>query len=259
MLVNLRAIHRPTDFDEAANLLQQPGVYGFYGGAASLLRQDNPEWVEAVDLADLVNGICNLNARESRIGGCTSLETIADSDQQLRTVMEAEAPLTLRYALTIGDVLMECAPHSLSLALLHGLEAQVICYGRDPITIEHWYELRPEARKQILIQGVVFSYYPLDPVRLIVKKASHPQDAATTVAAIGFARGGFRYSTKVTFFCVMCGLANHSLICSAKDLLILESLADEDQANVELRTELGKQIGQEAMLEAVKLAGEGHW
>jgi CO/xanthine dehydrogenase FAD-binding subunit len=259
MLINLRAIHKPQTLEEAASLLNRPGVYPVYGGGASLIYQNNPEIQEAVDLASMMTDQCEFRDGHCWLGSRTTLANIAASDKQLSTIIEAETPLALRYALTLGDVLTECPAHSLVLALLHGLEARVHCHAQEPVPITRWFDMTPDERRQQLIQQVVFHYYPVAPIRFAVEQAACTPGEVPAVAAIGFALGGFRYSTKVSFYCVVCGLADRPILCQPNELSNLQSQISDHKGSAEHRTEVGRRVSQRAMLEAVKLAGQGHW
>src|SRR5947209_809289 len=115
MLANLRRIHKPQSLDEAAALLKQPGVYPLYGPGASLIRSNNQEIEEAVDLTGLIGAGVHVGATSSMIEGCATLETLAGSDPKISSIVSQEAPETQRNAITVADLLMERPITSLTL------------------------------------------------------------------------------------------------------------------------------------------------
>ncbi len=259
MLTDLQTIYRPDTLEEAAVRLKTPGVFPIYGGGASLIRRGGEGARAAVDLSRVIISQCALSDQACQIESGTTLETIAASDDQLHMVIAAEVPLTLRNALTLGGVLMECRPNSLLLALLLGLDARVNCYGREPFNIARWFDLTADERRQCLIQNVVFPYYPVAPIRVSLEKISRTPADAPIVAALGFAQGGYRSSTKVNFYCVVCGLAGRPLRFQPADLPNLQSQISDYKGSAEYRTTVGKIVSQRAVLSAVKRASEGHW
>src|SRR5260370_33766047 len=77
MLFNLRTIHKPTTLEEAVELLARPGVYPLYGSGASLIRLNQPNIEEAVDLTHLVARDNNIDADgDLHLGAASTLEHI---------------------------------------------------------------------------------------------------------------------------------------------------------------------------------------
>src|SRR5260221_10140519 len=114
MLVNLRTIHKPATLAEAAELLKQPGIYRIYGTGAALIRNAGSEVQEAVDLSSLIGSTAEVDAEGMLLltAGAT-LESIctgpvaefdAITNCGITEAIKAELPLTLRNALTLGDV-----------------------------------------------------------------------------------------------------------------------------------------------------------
>src|SRR5712692_9985101 len=116
VLINLRTIHKPATLEEAVDLLARPGVYPLYGSGASLIRLDQPDIEEAVDLTHLVardnsidaDGDLHLCSASTLEHICAQLAEIdATLGGGLSAIVKAEVPETLRNTLTLGDVLLE--------------------------------------------------------------------------------------------------------------------------------------------------------
>jgi len=134
MLLNLKTIYEPRTLDEALRHLAAPGVYPLYGGVA-LQRASNAA-VEAVIKLDHL-GLDRVEANEGALvfGSMLSLEQVrqaclerAAASPALRALAEtlrADQPETLRHTMTLGDLLVERDPQSLTLALLLALGATI--------------------------------------------------------------------------------------------------------------------------------------
>lgn len=193
MLVKLDTIHRPETIEEAAALVRRGGVYPIYGSGAYLLRLNRRDVQDAVDLGRAVDGRVGVVGSASWLGGCATLQTIADADTQLGALIREEAPVTLRHTLTLGDVLMEDHPDSLLLAALVGLDALVITPDRNDLSIDEWLSLDLDARQNLIIERVELPRYALatasgTPSRYIaLEKVSRTPADAPIVAALGVA------------------------------------------------------------------------
>jgi CO/xanthine dehydrogenase FAD-binding subunit len=255
MLSNLRTIHKPATLEEASELLRRPGVYPLYGGGAALIRQNTPDVVEAVDLTGLIAAGCSGDKNGLRIDGCATLETLATYDSgHIGPIIREDTPETLRNALTVGDVLMECRPDSLTLAVLVGLKAQIRSLTDQSIDFDHWFSLSADERRQIIVTGVFLPEYRPGLWQIALEKVSRTPADAPIVASIGFAHGGGRSTTVVTFFFVVCGLSDHPVRCKPKDIVTLQSQIDDYRGSAEYRTEMAKLVSNRAIMKAVEAA-----
>jgi CO/xanthine dehydrogenase FAD-binding subunit len=241
MLINLQTIHRPETIEEAAGLLKRSGVYPVYGGGAYLIRAGNPDVQGAVDLARTVNAHYGIIAGTPWIGGCATLETITASDAQIGAIVRAEAAWTLRNTLTLGDVLMECQPDSLLLALLCGLEAQVICPDDAPITIEEWIGMSLEEWSTRVILRVELPDYVPRRVAVALEKVSRTPADRPIVAAIGFSN-----LAHPAPYALVVGVANRPV----RYIPGLQSRLSDYRGSAEYRTEMAKLLAGRAIAAA---------
>ena len=132
MLLNLKTIHTPATLDEAAALVQQPGTYPLYGGAA-LQRNPRPEVKAAVDLSRLGLDYVRDSENSLRLGSMLTLEQVRQACLEraaqhpriggIAAMLKEEMPETLRHTFTLGDLLMERDPQSPTLTLFLALGA----------------------------------------------------------------------------------------------------------------------------------------
>ncbi len=254
MLSNFQTVHRPQSVEEAAGLLKRPGVYPLYGSGASLIRTEDPDATEGVDLMSVVSPQYHLDKGTLWIGTGTTLADIASSDPYIDEVVAEEAPETLRNVLTLGDVLMERRPDSLLLAMLVGFKAQLFAFGEEPMDIEHWFDMpADERRQQLVLSAALPDYRSVGTWRLALEKVSRTPSDAPIVAAIGFARGGFEGTSVVTFYCVVTGLADRPIRFKPKDIPTMRSQVDDFKGSAEYRTEMGKVVANRAVMRAVAM------
>jgi CO/xanthine dehydrogenase FAD-binding subunit len=132
MLLNLSTIFRPATVEEAAALISRPGVYPLYGGAA-LQRRADPNVKAGIDMSGLKLDYVHDSENSLRLGSMLTLEQVrqacADRGAEhpklagLASVLAAEMPETLRNTYTLGDLLVERDPNSLTMALFLALGA----------------------------------------------------------------------------------------------------------------------------------------
>jgi carbon-monoxide dehydrogenase medium subunit len=132
MLLNLKTIHRPATVEEAAALVQQPGTYPLYGGAA-LQRNPRPEVEAAVDLSRLGLDYVRDSENSLRLGSMLTLEQARQACLEraaphpriggIAAMLKEEMPETLRNTFTLGDLLVERDPQSPTLTLFLALGA----------------------------------------------------------------------------------------------------------------------------------------
>ena len=195
MLPHLRTIHKPAAPNEAVELFRRPGVYPLYGGGASLIRTNRQEVEEVVDLTSIVPvRIDGGPGRLCSVGAGVTLQALGEVSSEMAAVIRVDAPETLRNSLTLGDVLLECDPNSLVLALLCGLNANLWGPDREPIakdrgqrstSVEAWFGLTDEQRCQELIFYVQFDWTS---VHFALEKVARTPADRPIVAAIGFVR-----------------------------------------------------------------------
>ncbi len=130
MQLNLKTIHKPATLAEATSLLQQPGTYPLYGGAA-LQRRSNPDVTAAVDLSLLELDYVRDSDNSLRLGSMLTLEQVRQACAEradeypkvggLGKILEAEMPEAQRNTYTLGDLMMERNVYSPTLTALLAL------------------------------------------------------------------------------------------------------------------------------------------
>ena len=112
------AYHRPTDLDEALDLLSEPGRIPLAGG--TVINADRqPSSLEAVDLQALRLDSIVAETDSITLGAMVRLDTIMGLDDSLLAdAARRELPSTLRTLATIGGTIGAAAPNSLLLAAL---------------------------------------------------------------------------------------------------------------------------------------------
>jgi CO/xanthine dehydrogenase FAD-binding subunit len=192
MLQHLHTLYRPLSAHEARARLQERQTYPIYGGGAYLMRLPlaaRRALLAIVDLAELAPRNWQLNEDHLEIGSAATLATVSTIHPDVAAVIAAEVPRTLQNTLTVGDVLMECRPDSLILALLHGIAARVITVEHDQntaIDMPRWCALSLEERRQLAVLGVIVQGYAAQWRFAAFKVARTPADAPI-VGAVGFA------------------------------------------------------------------------
>ncbi len=117
------AYHRPTNLDEAAELLSDPNRTALAGGTIVVpqARKINPDGVEVVDLQALGLDTTEADGSRVRIGAMVRLGDMSTDDRLSQTIREAakrELPSALRNQATIGGTVAEADPDSLLVAAL---------------------------------------------------------------------------------------------------------------------------------------------
>lgn len=258
MLAKMRRIHNPQTLDEAAELLGKPVKFPLYSTSSELVTTDDQAEGEGVDLTGLVSDQFHIDKAALWIGSRTTLESLSSARGELATVINVDVPDALRRAMTIGDVLMALDPDSLTLALLVGFKAQLFCHGSDdPITIEKWFELIPDERRQKIILSISFPEYHNGTWRLVVDKVPNTPDEKPVVAAIGFARGGSSVTSVMMFHFAVCGLAPFPIRYKPRDVSTLQSKIDDQRGSAQFRADTAKVIANRVIMQAVMLAQQG--
>ncbi|NLX11864.1 MAG: hypothetical protein GXY36_19630 [Chloroflexi bacterium] len=213
MLLNLKTIHKPATVEEAAGLLADPGVYPLYGGAA-LHRANRTDVEAALDLGQLGLDFVRDSENSLRLGSMLSLEAARqaclerrDTHPQLGAVADtlaADLPLTLRNTMTLGDLLVERDPQSLTLTLLLVLGAVIKRVDVDMhFTMAAWLTTDSDVARY-LIAGIQIPNGPEEAVIAFEKVARTPADAPI-VGAVGCrerSNEGVPYTTLA-----LCGVA----------------------------------------------------
>jgi len=249
MLINLKTAHKPESLREAAELLKRPGNYPVYGGGAALIRQNSRDIEEVVDLSPLLSSACEVKDDDCYLGPCATLETIAEAQPELAAVIKADAPLTLRNTLTLGDVLLEARPDSLFLTLLYGLAARIDTpEGADNnlIEIDRWFDMAADERRQHLLLGIVIPHFPDTPWRFAFEKVSRTPADAPIVGVIGFA---YAEEPDPGAYAVVCGLDHRPQRYSEG----MQSTIGDYKGSVEYRTEMAKVLYKRAIAKAIEL------
>jgi CO/xanthine dehydrogenase FAD-binding subunit len=241
MLINLRTVHKPRTIEEAAQMLKTPGVYPLYGGGASLVRSeaDNRKIEEAVDLTAVLSAGCSIE-QNIELGGCATLETIRAfwEDRPGAVILKAEAPLTLRNTLTLGDTLLECHADSLLLALLFGFDAMLRIPGSQLMPLDQWFNLSAEERRATVIESILFSRDYFGSALVAFEKVSRTPSDTPLVAALAIRR-----QSDAEPRIVVTGIADRPVIYRDG----AQSQISDYKGSTEYRTEMAKVLSERAI------------
>ena len=231
MLLNLRAIHTPRTLDEAAALVRQSGVFPLYGGGAYLVRWGDSHIESAVTLTKLIHDGTNSADHPAWVGAAATLETLCGLDGNVRRLVKADTPNTLRHALTVGDVLMETRPESLVNALFLALRAEIVCYGEEPFTLEEWFAKPMIWRGRRIILRVTLSGYRTGVTAISLEKVGRTPADIPIVAAVTAQTG----AEKVT---VISGVDAHPVVYTPA----LTSRLSDYRGSAEYRTAMAHEL-----------------
>lgn len=195
MLHHLHTIYHPTSLKEAQERLQAHGAYPLYGGGAylpRLLYSVRRTLETIVDLSALAPRHWQLTAHRLEVGSAITVANARSISADVAAVINAELPRTLQNTLTLGDLLMECSPDSLIIAMLYGIGARVITATHDDetaIDMPRWCALSLDERRRLAVLGVIVSDYAAN-WRFAPYKISRTPSDAPIVGAVGFAFHG---------------------------------------------------------------------
>ncbi|GAB4552231.1 MAG: hypothetical protein OHK0023_19970 [Anaerolineae bacterium] len=252
MLHELRTLYRPTTLHEALLRLREEGAYPVFGSGAYILRlpiEAQREVTTIVDLADLAPAHCRLNNKRLELGSAATLATLSEVNDDLRTILRAEAPLTLCNTLTLGDVLMEARPDSLLMGALYGLGALLVAEEsgtEDVITLAEWCKLSLAHRRKRVLLGAVIENYN-ERWRFAFEKVSRTPSDGPIVAAIGFAYQG---EPNPGEYAVIVGAAEHPMRYHPE----LQATYHDYKGSRAYRTEMAHVLSQRALAKATALA-----
>ena len=162
MLLNLKTIHKPATLAEAIALVQQPGTYPLYGGAA-LQRSGNSDVTAGIDLSQLGLAYVRDSDNSIRFGSMLTLEQVRQACLQradespklagLALVLKAEMPEAQRHTFTLGDLLMERNPQSPTLTALLAMGAFIKRVDLEMrFTMTAWLLMQQEFSRWLLAQ-----------------------------------------------------------------------------------------------------------
>ena len=192
MLLDVKTIYKPTSLDDALQLLQQPGTYPLYGGAA-FQRNPPPNLEALVDLSTL--GLDGVHEGQNglRLGTLLTLERVRELCAEraeypklhaLAELLKAEMPETLRNVFTLGDLLIERNPQSMTLTLLVALGAVLTRLDLQMrLTVGAWLSLQQDVA-QFLLESVRISHGPQNAVVAYEKVSRTPADAPIVGAVV---------------------------------------------------------------------------
>jgi len=193
MLLNLKDIFRPKTVEEAAALLTRPGTYPLYGGAALQKRAD-PNVSAAIDLSQVGLDYVRDSDTSLRLGSMLTLEQVRQACAErgaahpklagIAAALADEMPETLRNTYTLGDLLIERNPNSLTMTLLLALGAILKRVDVDlHFTAAAWIGMSADVSRYLLAHLRVTR----GPQRAIVtfeKVARTPADAPIVAAVV---------------------------------------------------------------------------
>ena len=258
MLPNLKIIHKPGTKAEALTLLAQKGHFPLYGGAA-LQRHPRPDVEAAVDLSRLGLDRAAEHGDALRVGSMMTLEggwqaCVERSKAHpllggLARALAEDMPETLRNTFTLGDLLVERDPQSVTLTLLLALDARIAVAGADaPLSLAEWLA-SGDAAWHALVTRVSVSRGPAWAAVVFQKVARPPADAPIVGAmAVAWLDGKARHTGLA-----LCGVAPWPLaqpeamrlfdqtgdMDAALDALVLDP-PDDHWGSREYRTEMAR-------------------
>lgn len=273
MLLNLKTIHTPETLEEATALLHQPGAYPLYGSGA-LLRHPRPDVEIGVRLDRLGLDYVRDSENSLRMGCMLTLEQVrlaylerGKAHPCLGGIAEALAldfPETLRHTLTLGDLLVERDPQSMTLTLLLALGGVLKRLDADiHLTLTSWLSASNQTARYLIGQ-VRLVFGPTAAAVALEKVARTPADApivgAAAVAQVG--SGGQMHTTLA-----LCGVAA-TPIPQPETAQILDQTGDMDAAlaalvldppddhwgSREYRSEMAHIVSRRALTRAVEAA-----
>ena len=260
MLVNLKTIHKPQSLEEAAEYLSPAGVYPIYGSGAWLVRAGLTAAEAIVDLSALVSPVCQADVQgDVALSPAATLESIcsgplAEVDVAiyggLSTLIKSEISETLRNAMTLGDVFMECDSGSLVLTMLSGLQTDVHIFdgeSRNQLTMRmrDWFSLTDDQRRQLIITDVRCREYGLS--RYVFDKVARTPADAPIVAVVGFCH---IEAPETSAFTIVGGLSGHP----AHYVEGMQSTIDDYKGSAEYRTAMARTLSERVIDRVIALA-----
>lgn len=276
MLLNLKTIHKPATLAEATVLLQQPGTYPLYGGAA-LQRSANSDVTAGVDLSQLDLAYTRDSKNSLRVGSMLSLEQVRRACLErageshklagLAQIMLDEMPEVQRNTYTLGDLLMERDPYSpilTALLALGGIVKRIDLEMR--FTMTAWLMMRQDFSRWLLGQVRVTRGSEARCAVTYEKVARTPGDRPI-VAAVAYIKmlDDQHYQSRLA----LCGIAptqlpqprvtrhwdEHGDLDAALDGLELDP-PDDHWGSAEYRTEMARVTARRALERALAEAKE---
>lgn len=212
MLLNLKTIYKPGTEAEALALLTQQGHFPLYGGAA-LQRHPRPDVEAAIDLSRLELDRAAEHGDALRLGSMLTLECARQTCLErggahpllggLARALKEDLPETLRNTFTLGDLLVERDPQSVTLTLLLALDARIGVAGTGaPRSVAEWLA-SDDAAWRALVTHVSVPRGPAQAAVVFQKVARTPADAPIVGAvAVAWADSKARHTGLA-----LCGVA----------------------------------------------------
>ncbi len=267
MLLNLKTIHKPATEAEALTLLQQAGCFPLYGGVA-LQRHPRPDVEAAVDLSRLGLDRAAERGDALHLGSMMTLERARQTCLErgeahpllggLARALKEDLPETLRNTFTLGDLLVERDPQSVTLTLLLALDARIAVAGAgEALSVAEWLA-SGDAAWRALVTHVSLPRGPVLAAVAFEKVARTPADAPIVGAvAVAWADGEARHTGLA-----LCGVGPWPLaqpqaarifdqtgdVDAALDALALDP-PDDHWGSREYRAEMARVLARRALAE----------
>lgn len=190
MLLNLTTIHKPTTLGETLLYLRESGAFPLYGGAA-LQRAARSDVNAVIDLSELRLDYVRDSENSLRLGTMLSLEQVRQACLQraespklaaLAETLAADFPETLRHTLTLGDLLVERCPQSLTLTLLLALGGVLKRLDVEMhFTVAAWLAMTGDVARYLIAQ-IRIPRQPIEAGIAWEKVARTPADAPIVAA-----------------------------------------------------------------------------
>jgi carbon-monoxide dehydrogenase medium subunit len=164
MLYNLREYHRPTDINEALQLLRRPDIRTVaLGGGIGVVGEGGPDIEAVVDLDGLGLDFIEQQNGTLRLGATVRLQTLVDELEQIAGGLLAKAVRrmggpNIRNMATLGGALGSGRVHSPLSVSLAALQAQIEIDGQaDEIPL--WIDLAEQIQGQGMDGHLITAVY----------------------------------------------------------------------------------------------------
>lgn len=236
MLAGVTTVHTPETIEEAIHLLAEQDARPLYGGMA--LHRESPHDVSAVvDLSHL--GLDQHHVTEQKLAlgsmmtleaarrACLSMTERVPNAAFLADVIRAEAPITVRNTMMLGDLLVERQSNSVLMTALVLLDAQIEANGWARF-IHEWLDAPDIEVKNALITEIALEPGALGARYAFEKVARTPADQPIVGAMSYVARDASGNLVDVRL--AMCGVAEQPIPLPTVDEELIANNGDLEAA-----------------------------
>ena len=236
----LKAYHRPTNINDALQLLARPGVNtAVVGGGTHILPKMNEMVDEVVDLQSVGLTEINYTGHGVTLGAMVRLQTIVDDERApalLRESAHREGPNTLRNAATIGGIVAGPYRESELLAALLVFEATVTVQttgDKKTIPLADFMQDVPAA----LGGGIITAVSLATLGKTAVERVGRTPADKPIVAAVA-------RSHNDTIYLALCGVANTPILINPDNIKAAVSPPADFRGSREYRRQMASTLSQ---------------